>query len=275
MNKMKWIMQNLTDEQLARLSKSKIDIESCLDNKTTERIHKRTLLATGINSDTIITRTKKMNYKLSHKCGKIAAFVACIVLILSLSLVGIYATNESFRESVWSILEYWHWHPEDKAQNVESDYKDDLKEQVKVEMGITDKTTSYEYIKYPVEETVAFNLFDYLSVNSIKIINGITGDTVTITDSEMIDSIIGFMKNISGSSPISNRGYYGFYYNVQMFNDNTELINVGFMNANNPDEFVFTYGIFEEVNGFKYSCRYTMTGVDTEELVEIFSALFK
>ncbi|MGI6753762.1 MAG: hypothetical protein ACOX31_05605 [Eubacteriales bacterium] len=272
MNKMKWIMQNLTDEQLARLSKSKIDIESCLDNKTTERIHKRIFLATGINSDRIMTKTKK--YKLMQKYKKLAACVACVVLILSLSLVGIYATNESFRESVWSILEYWHLNPEDKVHNVESDYKDDLKEKVKDEMGITDQTTSYEYKKYTVEETVEFKNFDYSSITTIKVINGMTGDAVTITDYEMIDNIIGFMKNISGSSPISNKGYYGFLYNVQMYNDNNELMNVGFMRANNPDEFVFTYGIFEEVNGYKYPCRYTMTGVDTGELVKIFSALF-
>ncbi|HHT53950.1 MAG TPA: hypothetical protein GX011_03330 [Clostridiales bacterium] len=84
-----------------------------------------------------------------------------------------------------------------------------------------------------------------------------TGATVEVTDVTTIESIAGIIKKISGSSPISDKGYYGGYYYVRMFVDDCE------------------YGIYEEDYGFKYACRYQMAGVNTRDVFDIFAPFFE
>lgn len=272
--KLKWLMQNLSDEQLSTLSSSNIDIDSSIDDEAVERIFKRTISALGISPKDIALERRKKYRRFIPVWSKIAATAVCIIAILSLSLTAICAANESFRESVFDILEYWRSHPEEKVKISDPDYKADLKKKIGDEIGITEQTTFLERIEFPVAEVVNFNDFDYDSINLITINNAMTGRSINITDVDTIERIIVFLKNISGSSPISNKGYSGGYYYIKMFKDDCEYINVGFV-AGASDEYVFTYGTFEEVNGFKYACRYKMTGVETEYLLDFFGGFFE
>lgn len=266
------IMRDISDEQLSCLCASKIDVDSALDEETRKRIFQRTASALGLNLEGAAKKSRSPA-KMHRRWLKIASVVACLFVAFALTFTAVYASNEAVRESVWEILEYLHWHPEEKRQrqNEDPDYKQELKERFLEEVGATERVITTT--EYPVAETVSFHDLDTSAFSDIVIRNMMTGETAELTDASAIAEVTGYVRRLRGSSPISNRGYSGGYYFITMHRKDSESIQLGFA-ANAKGEYVFTYGVFEKVNEISYPCRYLMSGVDAEEMLEAFSNFF-
>lgn len=141
------------------------------------------------------------------------------------------------------------------------------------------KLEKVEGVVFPVPETVDFSEIDFSEAAYICIYNSITGDEETIENPNDIAKITAFIQKISGSEPISSRGYYGGLYCVSIYWDDPSLepFDIGFIGEDISDigeNGTFNYGIYEIQHGYTYPIKYQLSGVTTEEIMALFGSYF-
>ena len=104
-------------------------------------------------------------------------------------------------------------------------------------------------------------------INRIVLTSGISGAQYTALDTD-IDRIADFCAPITGDQPISDRGFYGSYFSVALYNG---PIKVGYFYFS-PGS--FSTGHYETVKGHDYRIRYRMNGRTIDEIWEFFARYF-
>jgi len=113
----------------------------------------------------------------------------------------------------------------------------------------------------PYAETFTTADYDMTTVAAIKLQSGRTGYIVWLTETEDITKIVESAALLTGSNPISSRGYYGSSYIVSFYTEQqpSELDEPMLSFAifdNLPTETYLISGAFEEVNGHTYKAMY-------------------
>ncbi|MDD4772041.1 MAG: hypothetical protein PHZ09_00355 [Eubacteriales bacterium] len=122
---------------------------------------------------------------------------------------------------------------------------------------------------YYIADVIDFSECELSDITSIKITDSITGNIKTISEDAGIGHITAFIGKISGSQPVSSRGYYGFLYYVVLYANDENIAEITFTGNN-----TFNYGLFERVGSFLYPCRYIMSGVSEKEVTDTFARNF-
>ena len=125
-----------------------------------------------------------------------------------------------------------------------------------------------------VAETDALAPLFARDITHILIQSGRTGSQYTVLEGAEIARIAAFCAPIEGTSPESNRGYYGFYYSVTVYSGPIEVGHFTFMGENMPGNAAYTTGHFETVDGHDYAIRYRMSGRTTAEVLDFFDRYF-
>lgn len=104
-------------------------------------------------------------------------------------------------------------------------------------------------------------------INRIVLTSGISGAQYTALDTD-IDRIAEFCAPITGDQPGSDRGFYGSYFSIALYNG---PIKVGYFYFS-PGS--FSTGHYETVKGHDYRIRYRMNGRTIDEIWEFFARYF-
>ena len=127
-------------------------------------------------------------------------------------------------------------------------------------------------IQHPFEQHVDFESKDLSSVDKMIITDGTNGAKAEITDPKQLAILIKVIKTIEGEEPISDRGYYGFHYNVVLYCGEETFFSFGLFS--DVDRVYLTYGLYETVGGHDYCCRYILTNCSYEDIDNTFRAFF-
>ena len=212
-----------------------------------------------------------------NKSRRIALAAVGLIVIALLFATLVFAVGQSSRrneENETDIIENLKSTPGGRVLLARPGFKAELKKILRSMQGREEQSNDPEIIEFPVAETVDFSDYDFPSVDLIVIKDSRTGETVRVEDADKIDRIISFIRTISGSSPVSSRGYSGGYFYLELFSEDSEVFEIGFVDGDSGGP-VFTYGVFEEANGFRYPCRYRMTGCKLEDVIGFFPAFFE
>ena len=118
-----------------------------------------------------------------------------------------------------------------------------------------------------VAEHYALSALFEQDINRIVLTSGISGAQYTALDTD-IARIAAFCAPITGDQPISDRGFYGSYFSVALYNGPIE---VGYFYFSVD---TFSTGHYETVKGHDYRIRYRMSGRTTDEVREFFARYF-
>lgn len=118
---------------------------------------------------------------------------------------------------------------------------------------------------------ISFADTDFSNVNSILLINLHSGEQTYIEDTESVEDICHFLRNIKGNKGTSAKGYYEGSYGVALYanasasaavlESETPIVSIGF-----GDTASFYYGEYED----GYPVRYTLTSIIIEEVITFF-----
>lgn len=119
-------------------------------------------------------------------------------------------------------------------------------------------------IQHPYVQYVDFENNDFSSIDKIIITDGSNGFKSEITNPKDISDIIDSIKTIEGKDPISDRGFYGFTYNVALYRNEEQCFSFGLFH--DEGNVSLTCSLYETVNGHNYPCRYTLTNCSYEDI---------
>lgn len=122
-----------------------------------------------------------------------------------------------------------------------------------------------------IPEIINFSEIDMSSIDKV-VISDCSKKNVskTIIDKSDISKITSAVSEISATDPVSNRGYYGSYYVVTMY-DGADIVLDFTLAADNA----VIYGEYETVSEFTYGARYICTDVTTHaNCVELLGEFF-
>ncbi len=117
---------------------------------------------------------------------------------------------------------------------------------------------------------------DLTPADQIIITDGMTGEKKylhDILDRENYKAVIDTVKKIKGTDPVSNRGYSGFRYYVEIIYDYQEIFSFSIYSDETGAYIVCGY--YETVGGFDYPCRYKLTDPSYSVLTDLFGKYFK
>lgn len=117
---------------------------------------------------------------------------------------------------------------------------------------------------------------DFSMINYIVITDGTTGEKTAFRSPysmKEVNSLLAAFKQIKGSNPVSNRGYYGFSYHVSLCMDYQEIYSFGVVS--DTDGAYLLCGVYESVGGFDYYCRYNLTNPSYEYLAQLLGKYVK
>lgn len=129
----------------------------------------------------------------------------------------------------------------------------------------------------PVEKTIDFSTIDFSNTSHIELFRGWDAQTIVVEDEAEIETILSAIQKVSGTDPISVRGYYGTSYVCKIYQEGEETpTRIGFWSSSGTKtEFgSFDYGLYEQVINHQYSAMYTMTGISDKELFAILDPFF-
>lgn len=117
---------------------------------------------------------------------------------------------------------------------------------------------------------------DFSLVDRIVITNGSTGEKYYMSD---LSNRTGFVelynaiKSIRAAAPVSNRGYYGFTYHVELYYDYQTVFSFALC----PEAYGASIicGYYETVGGFDYPARYRLTDPLYAKLDDVLRRYFK
>lgn len=133
---------------------------------------------------------------------------------------------------------------------------------------LTENSSELGYFETAHSE-LDFSKADFSLVDRVIITDGITGEKKYFRDimnRNNFNAVLGEIKKIKGSDPVSNRGYSGFRYRVELYYD-TQLIYSFSIFYDDAEGARLICGYYETVDGFDYPCRYKLTNPAYEELI--------
>jgi hypothetical protein len=128
----------------------------------------------------------------------------------------------------------------------------------------------------PPQTDLALSVLDLSIVDRIVITDGATGEKeylASYLDKQNFNAVLSAVKEIRASNPVSNRGYSGFAYNVELYYDYQEIFS--FALFPDIDGAYIMCGKYETVGGFDYPARYKLTNPTYEKLDELLGKYFK
>lgn len=232
-NKIKNTLSNLSAEQEAKVFDRNIDLDVTLDKKTTDRIKKK------VYERLEITTTAKACKK--KNLGRTVLYAAAILAVLALSVTAICAKDTPLKDRIIKMFSDESAETKTSAESTSE----------------TERVYPYESSpvlpaeKYRVAESVDFSGLSFTDVDEIVVTSGLNGDVMTFTDTgELISQI----KKITCHSPVSSRGYYGYYYHIRIRSNNKELYN--FAVTLYGDKYYVFYDTYEKIGNFEYPALY-------------------
>lgn len=113
------------------------------------------------------------------------------------------------------------------------------------------------------EMTISFSEMDLEDVTQVRIQNLHNGVYSVVTDPESVEDICEYLKDVSGGSGESGKGYYEGSYGIALYSESEEpVFHLGF-----GDEDVFYYGEGED----GYPIRYHLTDLTIKDTTAFFS----
>ena len=128
----------------------------------------------------------------------------------------------------------------------------------------------------PPQTELALSVLDLSIVDRIVITDGATGKKeylASYLDKQNFNAILNAVKEIRASNPVSNRGYSGFAYNVELYYDYQEIYSFAIY-SDVSGSFIIC-GCYETVDGFNYPCRYRLMDPAYSDLINLLEACFK
>ncbi len=130
----------------------------------------------------------------------------------------------------------------------------------------------------PPAECVSVSEIDLSGVRAIRIDSGTTGEKVLLTGPDDIAALISAVAPLSGSDPVSSRGYYGWTYGFEFFEtqspeENDDPIWSFALFDANADTTYLICGVYEFINGVQYGAMYSVDP-ETADAVESLCASF-
>lgn len=117
---------------------------------------------------------------------------------------------------------------------------------------------------------------DLSLVDRIVVTNGQTGKRAYLNkwlDKVLSRTILDTVKKIEANDPVSNRGYYGFTYHVELYYDYQTVFSFSICPEANGAS--ITCGYYETVGGFDYPARYKLTEPTYDHLAAVLGNCFK
>ena len=113
-------------------------------------------------------------------------------------------------------------------------------------------------------------------VDRIVVTGGMTGEQVYLRpyyNEESYFATLDAVKEIKAADPVSNRGYYGYTYYVELYYDYQTVFS--FSVCPDADGAYIICGYYETVGGCDYPARYKLTSPSYEKLDEVLGKCFK
>lgn len=136
-----------------------------------------------------------------------------------------------------------------------------------------DITVRTEDIPLVVEDHIDFSGKNLAVVDRVVVKNGATGEQIEVTDSADVARIVDMISKIKGEEPVSDRGYYGFAYYVELYCGNKEILS--FSVCPEGENAAIICGYYETVGSFDYPARYRLTGCSYEDIDAVLKSLFQ
>jgi len=134
-------------------------------------------------------------------------------------------------------------------------------------------TVRYEDIPLVTEENVDFSEKDLSVVDRVIVTDGATGERVEVTDSADVARAVDVISKIKGEEPVSDRGYYGFSYHVELYCGDKEILS--FTVCPEVEYTALICGYYETVGGFDYPARYRLKGCSYEDIDAVLKSLYQ
>lgn len=134
-------------------------------------------------------------------------------------------------------------------------------------------TVRIEDIPLVVEDHVDFSEKNLSVVDRVVVKNGATGEQIEVTDRADVARMVDMISKIKGEEPVSDRGYYGFSYYVELYCGNKEILS--FSICPEGENAALICGYYETVGGFDYPARYRLTGSSYEDVDAVLKPLFE
>ena len=236
-------LSTLTEEQELKVLESNIDLNLSVDKKTTDRIKKKVYEKSAFSP--------AVRKKTGKDLNKTAIYAAAIITAIALTVTAICAAEQPLRDRIIKVFS------KDSA----------ITEAPETERLYPYQSSPvYESVIYPVAEVLDFSDTDYTAVDKIVVRSGLNGTYMTFTDTE---ELINQIKKITCRSPVSSRGYSGYYYNVKLYSKDREVSAFTLMG-----EDTVVYGLYEKTGNFEYGAMYT-ANQEAENLLQQLNVLFE
>ena len=114
------------------------------------------------------------------------------------------------------------------------------------------------------------------AVNYVVITDGMTGKKEYMRDilhKDTFPALINAVRKIRVSDPVSNKGYSGFRYRVELYDENHEIYS--FSIASDDSGAYLICGYYETVEDVHYPRRYKLTDSTYENLVDVIEKCFE
>ena len=128
----------------------------------------------------------------------------------------------------------------------------------------------------PPQTELALSVLDLSIVDRIVITDGATGKKAYLAsylDKQNFNAVLSAVKEVRASNPVSNRGYSGFAYNVELYYDYQEIYSFAIY-SDVSGSFIIC-GCYETVDGFNYPARYKLTEPTYDHLAAVLGNCFK
>lgn len=118
---------------------------------------------------------------------------------------------------------------------------------------------------------------DLSLVDSIVITNGQTGAVKYMNmayNRDVFNNMMALLKTVKATDPVSNRGYYGYSYHVELYYDYQTVFSFSLYNDKTEGARIIC-GYYETAGGFNYPCRYKLTDPSYDYLSKALGNCFK
>ena len=118
---------------------------------------------------------------------------------------------------------------------------------------------------------------DLSLVDRIVITNGQTGAVKYMNsafDRDGFNNMMALFKTVKATDPVSNRGYYGFTYHVELYYDYQTIFSFSLYSDKSEGARIIC-GYYETAGGFDYPCRYKLTSPSYENLEKALGKYFQ
>lgn len=122
-------------------------------------------------------------------------------------------------------------------------------------------------------DTLDCHDLDVSSVQAVQLGSGITGEKVWLTDPDDIQTICDCILQITGDTPQSSQGYYGYLYYIYLYHT-PEDAEPFWKGTVCPENAFLGMEIYESTEKADYNVMYQLTGISADEISAICEAYF-